>query len=296
MAMELTHHFTVPASLDDAWAAFNDLERIGGCLPGATITSVDGDDFTGSVKVKLGPISLQYNGTGSYVERDEAARRVVIKASGKDKRGNGTASVTITATLAAQDQQTAVDVVSDLGLTGKPAQFGRGIMQDVSDKLLGMFINCVRDKLSPAQTDPQAETGSQTDAETEVATEPRPGDTWVHPDTERKPASAAQDGTDTAPDSADHPGQLFPRADDPRPESASAKPAPTQRPSAKQPPAAALAPQSGPRSAEPAPKAELDFLSTVAPVVAQRYAKPAVAIAGGLLVFALLRRLLRGRG
>lgn len=152
--MDLQHHFTVPAMPDQAWAAFTDLNRIGGCLPGATIESVTGDDFTGSVKVKLGPISLLYNGSGRYTTRDEAARRVVIEARGKDKRGNGTASATITAQLSASTDDagsgTTVDVTTDLAITGKPAQFGRGVIQDVSDKLLGQFVECIKGKLGDA--------------------------------------------------------------------------------------------------------------------------------------------------
>jgi len=98
--MELTHDFTVPASVDDAWATFMDLERVGSCFPGATVTSVDESGFAGTVKVKLGPIALQYSGTGQFLERDDAAHRAVIEAKGKDKRGNGTAGSLVTLTMA----------------------------------------------------------------------------------------------------------------------------------------------------------------------------------------------------
>ena len=96
--MDLTHRFSVPAPMDEAWNAFNDLEGLAPCFPGATITSIEGDEFTGSVKIKLGPIALVYNGSGRYVERNDAERRVVIEARGKDKRGNGTATAKVTAT------------------------------------------------------------------------------------------------------------------------------------------------------------------------------------------------------
>ena len=142
--MELEHQFTVPASLEVTWAAFNDPSRVAPCFPGATLTSVDGDEFTGSAKIKLGPIALQYNGTGRYVERDESAHRAVIKAKGKDKRGNGTANATVTAQLRPDAGGTAVRVTTDLAVTGKPAQFGRGVMQDVSDALLGQFVACLK--------------------------------------------------------------------------------------------------------------------------------------------------------
>jgi carbon monoxide dehydrogenase subunit G len=149
--LELTHQFTVPAPIDDAWAAFNDLERIAPCFPGAALTSYDGEAFEGLCKVKLGPISLQYSGTGRFVSRDEAAHTAVIEAKGKDKRGNGTAAANVTATLiAAGDDATDVTVKTDLNITGKPAQFGRGVMQDVSDKLLGQFASCLETKLGEA--------------------------------------------------------------------------------------------------------------------------------------------------
>jgi len=148
--MELEHQFTVPASVEVAWAAFNDPWRVAPCFPGATLISVEGDEFTGSAKVKLGPIALQYNGTGRYVERDESAHRAVIEARGKDKRGNGTANATVTAQLSAAGDATSVHVTTDLAVTGKPAQFGRGVMQDVSDKLLEQFVTCLQATLGGA--------------------------------------------------------------------------------------------------------------------------------------------------
>jgi carbon monoxide dehydrogenase subunit G len=163
--VELTHEFTVPASVDDAWAAFNDLERIAPCFPGASLTAYDGESFEGLVKVKLGPISLQYAGAGRFAERDEAAHRAVIEAKGKDKRGNGTAAATITASLtSAGDASTDVTVTTDLNITGRPAQFGRGVMQDVSDKLLGQFASCLETKLgeAPPDADDLGTTSTQT--------------------------------------------------------------------------------------------------------------------------------------
>ena len=152
--MDLTHRFVVPASLETTWAAFNDLERVAPCFPGATITSVEGDDFAGSVKVKLGPIAMLYNGSGTFVERDEANHRAVIRAKGKDKRGNGTAGVNVVARMMADGAGTAVEVTSDLSITGKPAQFGRGVIQDVSDKLLNQFVECIAAHLGEAPPEP----------------------------------------------------------------------------------------------------------------------------------------------
>lgn len=148
--MELTHRFSVPASKEVTWAAFNDIESVAGCFPGATVTGVDGDDFTGTCKVKLGPIALTYSGSGTFIEKDEAAGRFVLEAKGKDKRGNGTAGATVTATITeAGPDRADVEVLTDLSITGKPAQFGRGVIQDVSDKLLGQFMDCLEQRLGP---------------------------------------------------------------------------------------------------------------------------------------------------
>jgi len=148
--MELVHHFRVPAELDDTWTHFQDVAGLAGCFPGAQVSAVDGDDFTGSCKVKLGPIALVYNGTGRFADRDEDAHRIVVEAKGRDKRGNGTAAATATLTMSkAAAGGTDVEVVTDLSVTGKPAQFGRGLIQDVSDKLLGQFVACLEQQLSP---------------------------------------------------------------------------------------------------------------------------------------------------
>ena len=148
--MQLENTFTVPAGIDEAWAAFNDPRRVAPCFPGATLDSYEDDSFTGTVKVKLGPISLTYKGKGTFVERDEAAHKVVIEASGRDSRGNGTASATVTGTLKADgDAQTTITMVTDMTVTGRPAQFGRGVMADVSDKIVGQFSSCLANKLGP---------------------------------------------------------------------------------------------------------------------------------------------------
>src|SRR6476620_3899603 len=133
--------------VDEAWAAFNDLELIAPCFPGAVITFVDGDDFTGTAKIKLGPIALMYAGKGTWLERDEAARRVVIEANGKDKRGNGTAGALITAHLREDGEGTRVVVHTDLKITGRPAQFGRSVIQDVGSKILDQFASCLSTRL-----------------------------------------------------------------------------------------------------------------------------------------------------
>ena len=152
--MDLTHRFTVPVPIDDAWAHFNDISSVAECFPGATVTSVEGDTFAGSVKVKLGPIALVYNGSGTFTEKDEATHRMVVDAKGKDKRGNGTAGAAVTMTMTEAGASTDVEVITDLAITGKPAQFGRGVMQDVSDKLLGQFVSCLEQRLTDSGTAP----------------------------------------------------------------------------------------------------------------------------------------------
>ena len=154
--MELSHRFTVPIGVEETWAHFNDIASVAECFPGAQVTEADERSFSGSVKVKLGPIALQYNGSGTFVEKDEAAHRFVVDAKGKDKRGNGTAGANVVVTMTEVDGSTDVSVATDLAITGKPAQFGRGVMQDVSDKLLGQFVACLEQRLTAPEPEPAA--------------------------------------------------------------------------------------------------------------------------------------------
>lgn len=149
--MQLEHRFTVPADIDTVWAALMDPERVAPCLPGATLTEYSGTTFTGTVKVKVGPISLLYKGSGEFVETDEDTHRTTIKASGKDSRGNGTATATVTVTLVDKGNTTEGEVRTDLAITGKPAQFGRGLISEVGTKILTIFADCLAKKLAPAQ-------------------------------------------------------------------------------------------------------------------------------------------------
>lgn len=161
--MRLEHEFSVPAPPDVVWAAVIDPERVAPCMPGATLTAVDGAEFSGGVKVKLGPVSLQYKGSGEFLETDEQARRVVIKASGKDSRGNGTAAATVTVTLSEEGGGTRGTVVTDLTVTGKPAQFGRGMIVEVGGKILDAFATCLATKLDTTG-DAAAETATTGDS------------------------------------------------------------------------------------------------------------------------------------
>ncbi|MDQ1741976.1 MAG: hypothetical protein QOE23_315 [Pseudonocardiales bacterium] len=191
--MQLTHSFTVPARIEQAWEVLLDIERIAPCMPGAALETVDGDDFTGSVKVRLGPIGLTYKGKASFVTKDAANHRAVIDAQGKDARGNGTAKATITATLTGEGSGTAVNVVTDLNITGKPAQFGRGVMVDVGNRLIQQFADCLAGKLAEAgpggggteSADGIGAGASSADLQEQVA-----GVGAVDPDTVRRLASA----------------------------------------------------------------------------------------------------------
>ena len=138
--MDLENSFVVPADIDTAWKTLLDVEAIAPCMPGATLDTVDGDTFTGSVKVKLGPVNMTYGGKARFVEKNEAQHRAVIEGTGKETRGSGTASALVTCQLVAETaDRTRVEVTTDLTVTGKPAQFGRGVMQDVAGRIIDQF-------------------------------------------------------------------------------------------------------------------------------------------------------------
>jgi uncharacterized protein len=262
--MDLTHRFSVPAGMDEAWNVFNNLEVLAPCFPGATITSVEGDEFAGSVKIKLGPIALVYSGSGRYVERNDEDRRVVIEARGKDKRGNGTASATVTAQFAGNGQQTEIEVLTDLTITGKPAQFGRGVISDVSDKLLEQFVTCVSDRFSQglgtAEEAPPSEVVAAVGAEAgadESDTEQTIELEAVPPMEEAATTSAGADVT-----------------------------APASEPVSVTTPRTSGPPRSGPSSGDTG-ESTLDVLSTVGPVLLKRYG-PALAVFA-LLVFIVIK-------
>jgi len=167
--VKIEDNFRVDVPVEEAWKVLLDLERIAPCLPGAQLTEVEGDEYRGTVKIKVGPITAQYKGVAQIVEADEANHRVLLKAEGRDTRGQGNASATVTATLVGDGASTTVNIDTDLNITGKVAQFGRGVMADVSSKLLGQFAdNLKKDVLSgESPTAPTAPTSA--DAPTEAA-------------------------------------------------------------------------------------------------------------------------------
>jgi carbon monoxide dehydrogenase subunit G len=180
--VRLDHEFTVPASIGEVWQAVIDPERVAPCLPGAALTKVEGDSFTGTVKVKLGPISLLYKGSGEFLEKDEAARKVVIKASGKDARGGGTAAATVTLTLTETDGGTHGAVATDLAVTGRPAQFGRGLISEVSAKILDTFAVNLAKSLDTAEVPADVADEAAGDAAERAAAEIAEKTAREHPD------------------------------------------------------------------------------------------------------------------
>jgi uncharacterized protein len=262
--MRLDHEFTVPVPAAQAWPVLLDIDRIAPCMPGATVTKIDGDDFEGTVKVKVGPITVTYGGTASFLEKDEAQRIAVIEARGKETRGSGTATARVTAQLFDNGvDSTRVAVTTDLSITGKPAQFGRGVMSDVGNKLIGRFADCLAGELgsdamaapAPAPADaPPASAEAGVSAESQVAAQP------TEPVAAPAPAATTEPVTGPAAGSA--------------PESAAA---------ATTGPAAVLdAPR---REAEP-----IDLMEAAGGAVAKR-AIPALAAAALLaILFVVLRR------
>ena len=145
--MKLEHSFQVDEDVDAAWDVLNDVRRMALCMPGAAVDTVTGDDITGRCTVKLGPIALTYKGQATFVVRDVAERRIVLEGQGRDG-SNGRAAITVVANLRADGARTRVDLETDLKLTGKPAQFGRGVMADVSDRLIGQFADALAQQVA----------------------------------------------------------------------------------------------------------------------------------------------------
>jgi uncharacterized protein len=146
--MKLDNEFTVGVPIEQAWAVLTDLELIAPCMPGAQLTGVTGDVYSGKVKIKVGPVSAEYAGTAQFSVKDETAYRAVIDARGRDSRGNGNATAVISAQLEPAGGSTRVSVSTDLTIAGRIAQFGSGMIKEVSAKLLGQFVTCLEGKLS----------------------------------------------------------------------------------------------------------------------------------------------------
>lgn len=160
--MEFNNEFRVAVPPTKTWEVLTDVERVAPCLPGATLLSVDGDEFTGAVKVKVGPITVAYKGMASFLEKNADARRVVLKADGKETRGSGNAAAVVTAQLEEQGGATNVVISTDLTISGKAAQFGRGVLADVATNLIDQFAKRLEaDLLDSAETPAAATTSVQ---------------------------------------------------------------------------------------------------------------------------------------
>jgi len=269
--MDLTHRFSVPADVHAAWNVFNDVVRLAPCFPGATITSVQGDEFNGKLKIKLGPATLVYNGSGRYVERDETEHRVLIEASGHDRRRNGTAAVTVAASFIPNGTQTDVEVLTNLAITGKPAQFGDEVISDVSVRLLEQFVDCMSRRFGEGLAEALSAESGMT-----------PGEGVDQADMF---AGLEQSGGTAEFDQADTEQTI----------ELEAVPATAARPAT-----SATASSTAPRTPEPqaAPEPQgrggdstLDVLRTIGPVVLRRYG-PALAVFA-LLLFVVIKILRR---
>ncbi|GCB52655.1 SRPBCC family protein [Streptomyces sp. NL15-2K] len=179
--MKLENTLSIPVAVEDAWRVLLDVERVAPCVPGATLTGSDGDEHRGRIKVKLGPIGLTYNGTVTFLSRDERNRVVVLEAGGREARGNGTAKALVTCRLTdAGDDRTDIHVETELNVTGKPAQFGRGTLAEVSGALMDRFAENLAAELA--------------------ADSRKPAELSAHPAAEERSAHpAASDGTTAAP-------------------------------------------------------------------------------------------------
>ena len=168
--MEFINEFRVPSDIDTTFATLTDLEKVAPCLPGATLEEVDGDTYTGRVKVKVGPVQVTYRGTAKMVEADAETKTGRIEASGKETRGTGTASADVVATLVEDGEGTLVKVVTDLTISGKPAQFGRGVMAEVGAKIINAFAERLREMMEAGEAaveepvGPAAEIAAESDA------------------------------------------------------------------------------------------------------------------------------------
>jgi carbon monoxide dehydrogenase subunit G len=165
----MENEFTVDAPVEQAWETLLDLERITPCLPGAALEEESGDEYKGTMTIRLGPVTQKYNGTVSFAETDEESRRAVLKADGKDARGQGTASATITSTLTEEDGGTKVHVETDMHLTGRAAQFGRGVQQEVATKLINRFAECLEKEIMGENTREEPEQPEEAEEPEEAA-------------------------------------------------------------------------------------------------------------------------------
>jgi uncharacterized protein len=271
--MELTNEFVVPVAVDDAWKLLTDVERIAPCMPGAELQEIEGEEYRGIVKVKVGPITAQYKGKATFIEKDDAAHKAVLRAEGRDTRGQGNANATITATLESDGGGTKVKVVTDLAITGRAAQFGRGVMVDVSTKLLGQFVDCLEKNVLGAGAVPAAAPVGE-----------------VAPEAQGEPAEVGAGRASASGGGGGAPPAPVTREPGGASDAALAGGAIGHNGSTSAEPAAAVS--SGPRQVISRPAEPVDLLGTAGSPVIKRLLP---ALAGALLAFIVGRRLRRWR-
>jgi len=262
--MKIDHEFTVSVPVDRAWAVLTDLEAIAPCMPGAQLTGVDGDVYSGKVKIKVGPVVSQYAGNVKFLEKDDASHRAVIDARGRDARGGGNASAVVTAQLHPDGDRTRVTVETDLKITGRIAQFGSGMIKEVSNKLLGQFVANLESRLL-------ADGGAAADAKETEAKEAATEATTTETAKEAGEGTAKEAASAEAEEKAAEPAAAQAGATTSAAESAAAKPS-----------GAAAASATGTATARPVAPAEeaepLDVLSLAGNSIYKRLIPLAIAL------------------
>ena len=203
--MQLQNEFTVPAPVSEVWKTLLDVQQIAPCLPGATVDRVDGDEVAGRVKVKVGPITASYAGSARFVTRDEAEHRLVLQGTGRETRGSGTASATVEVRMSEEGSVTRVTVSTELDVTGRQAQFGRGVMADVAGTLTNQFAACLAEQIrSPGAPGAAPDGSRQTQAPAqESAQEPSAMPQSPAPQLAAAQAPSAQAPSAQAPEALD---------------------------------------------------------------------------------------------
>lgn len=281
--MELTNDFRVGVPVERAYAVLTDVERIAPCLPGAELQEIEGDEYRGVVKVKVGPITASYQGAATFVERT-APNRVVLRAEGRETRGQGNATATITATLTPDGDGTTVTVVTDLTITGRVAQFGRGVLADVSGKLLGQFVECLESTVL-AGPEPVVEAAAATAVPTPSPVEAPAPEPVVEPAEPVVAEPVVPEPVVEAPVTDE------PAAPVDAPVVATVEPEPVDGEAVEPAPAAAAEVKPAVRRIESAPAQPVDLVATAGSPVAKR----AAPVVGAIAVLWLLRVLLRRR-
>ncbi|MFG2087650.1 MULTISPECIES: SRPBCC family protein [unclassified Spirillospora] len=258
--MELDHDFTVPVPVDQAWSVLLDVERVAACMPGATLDSIEGEEFKGRMKVKVGAMTITYRGSARIVSAEESSRTVTMEASAKEARGSGTASATVQAKLHEEGDTTRVTVHTKMNVTGRPAQFGRNILSEVGSKIISRFAKALEEELESSGTTPAAAAES--------------------------PAAAAK------PEPADKPGPATAEVVEPVPATAPESPGDPERAAA---PAAEKAAPAAEKRERPLRVAREDDAIDLLEVAGPSVAKRAVPAVGGLVALLLVFRFLTRR-